>query len=242
MRCFNCEILGHYAAECQKSRRDKTSKPEVNLTQVNDDEPALLMAKCGDEKGESVVLNEGRVHPGFGQGTECENETDVWYLDNGASNHMTGQRSKFKELNEGVTGRVKFGDGSTVNIEGKGSVAFICKNGEEKILQEVYFIPTLRNNIISLGQLSEKGNKVVLNREFLWVYENDGRLLMKVTRSSNRLYKICIKENRVVCLLTKAEEVAWLWHSRLGHVNFQAMQYMCNNEMAHGLPNLIHPK
>lgn len=65
---------------------------------------------------------------------------------------------------------------------------------------------------------------------------------MKVTRSSNRLYKICIKENRAVCLLTKAEEVAWLWHSRLGHVNFQTMQYMCNNEMAHGLPNLIHPK
>lgn len=31
---------------------------------------------------------------------------------------------------------------------------------------------------------------------------------MKVKRSLNRLYKICIEENRVVCLLTKAEEVS----------------------------------
>lgn len=28
-------------------------------------------------------------------------------------------------------GQVKFGDGSTVKIEGKGKVAFRCKNGEE---------------------------------------------------------------------------------------------------------------
>lgn len=61
-------------------------------------------------------------------------ESDVWYLDNGASNHMSGQKSKFKELDEMVTCQVKFGDGSTVNIEGKGSVTFLCKSGEERVL------------------------------------------------------------------------------------------------------------
>lgn len=43
---------------------------------------------------------------------------------------MTGQKLKFKELNEDVTGRVKFRDGSSVNIEGNGSLTFICKNGK----------------------------------------------------------------------------------------------------------------
>lgn len=37
---------------------------------------------------------------------------------------MIGQRSKFKDLDEGVTGQVKFGDGSIVEIKGKGSVMF----------------------------------------------------------------------------------------------------------------------
>ena len=117
-----------------------------------------------------------------------------------------------------------------------------CKNGEERFLEEVYFIPTLCNNIISLGQLSEGGNKVILNGEHLWVYEKSGKLLIKVQRSSNRLYKLVVESNKNMCLLTKREEVSWLWHSRLGHVNFQAMQLMSNNNMARGLLVFSQPK
>lgn len=78
----------------------------------------------------------------------------MWYLDNGASNHMTGQRSKFTELDEKVIGEVRFGDGLTVSIRGKGTVTFKCKNGKKRVFKEVYFIPDLCNNILSLGQLS----------------------------------------------------------------------------------------
>ena len=42
IKCYNCNIFGHYAAECYKYRRDKEQKQEVNLAQVEDDEPALL--------------------------------------------------------------------------------------------------------------------------------------------------------------------------------------------------------
>src|SRR5438876_912157 len=124
---------------------------------------------------------------------------------------MTGQRGKFREIDERVTGKVKFGDGSTVNIKGKGTVAFQCKNGEERTLKEVYYIPNLCNNIISLGQLSEAGNRVVLNGDYLWVYEDSDKLLMKVKRTENCLYKISLEESKASCLLTKVEEDTWLW-------------------------------
>ena len=39
-----------------------------------------------------------------------EQTGDMWYLDNGASNHMTGDPTKFRKLDGGITGRVKFGD------------------------------------------------------------------------------------------------------------------------------------
>nr|GFC73797.1 zinc finger, CCHC-type [Tanacetum cinerariifolium] len=42
-----------------------------------------------------------------------------WYLDNGASNHMTGIRDHFENLAEKVSWRVKFGDGSYIEIKGK---------------------------------------------------------------------------------------------------------------------------
>ena len=59
-------------------------------------------------KGEGVYLHEGKVMlelhlTGGGDG-------DMWYLDNGASNHMTGDLEKFKVLDEAITRRVRFGD------------------------------------------------------------------------------------------------------------------------------------
>ena len=39
-----------------------------------------------------------------------------WYLDSGASNHMMGSKAAFSELDDDVTGMVKFGDGSRVAI------------------------------------------------------------------------------------------------------------------------------
>ncbi|XP_074324319.1 uncharacterized protein LOC141661234 [Apium graveolens] len=153
MRCFNCNILGHFAYECRKPRHDKEQKTEQksedNLTQIEGDEPALLLTEYGEEENNVVLLNEGSIKPQLRPKNEKTGESNLWYLDNGASNHMTGLRSKFYELDEAVTGRVNFGDGSVVHIKGKVSVAFECKNGEKQILCEVYYIPSLCSNIIS---------------------------------------------------------------------------------------------
>lgn len=203
-----------------------------------------MLTEC-EKKGENTLLiNEERVTPKLSIKDEMKQSiSNVWYLDNGSSNHMSGQRSKFKELNEQVTGQVKFEDGSTVNIEGKGSVVFRYKNGEEKELKDVYYIPSLCNNIISIGQLSEEGNKAVFSGDFVWIYENQGRLLMKVKRSVNRLYKIILKTVTASCMISsKIEDFSWLWHLRLGHVNFQALNLMSTTRMVRGMPKICQPK
>lgn len=165
----------------------------MNLSQIQDDEPALLMVEKEENQKRKLLLNEQEVVPKLKMDQEVKIESNLWYLDNGASNHMTGLRSKFKELDENITGQVKFGDGSLVDSKGKGTVMFKCKNGEEITFREVYFIPTLCSNIISLGQMAESGNKVVLNGDHLWVYDDKQRLLMKVKKSANRLYKIIMQ-------------------------------------------------
>ena len=74
-----------------------------------------------------MFLNEGKVIPS----RYDPQDNDVWYLDNRTSNHMTGNRSFFSELDEGITGRVKFGDNSCVGIKGKGSIIFQGKSGQQ---------------------------------------------------------------------------------------------------------------
>ena len=64
---------------------------------------------------------------------------------------MTDSKDSFSELDDDVTGVVRFGDGSRVAIQGRGTIIFRCQNGEHRALTDVYYIPQLRSSIISIG-------------------------------------------------------------------------------------------
>ena len=63
---------------------------------------------------------------------------------------------------------------------------------------------------------------------------------MKVKRSLNRLYKIKLNQAHPVCLLASIGDPAWLWHARLGHVNFQALKPLANKKMVGSVPLITH--
>lgn len=125
-------------------KRDKEQMEEAHFSQIPDEELALLMVECENNDKVNMLINEERVIPKLAQGDMLGNaESNLWYLDNGASNHMTGQHFKFDQLDTEVTGQVRFSDGSMVKIEGKGSITLLCKNGERRVLRDVYYIPSL---------------------------------------------------------------------------------------------------
>ncbi|GJX13195.1 zinc finger, CCHC-type containing protein [Tanacetum coccineum] len=79
-------------------------------------EPTLLMAILDNER--EVVDQEVSLHEedvGYKETTK----DSQWYLDNGASNHMTGMRDHFENLDEKVSGRVKFGRLWTITLNSK---------------------------------------------------------------------------------------------------------------------------
>lgn len=79
---------------------------------------------------QSILLGKSRRQVRLGSvGSDME---QTWYL--GASNHMTGDKSAFSELDVGVIGCVKFGDGSKVNIRGHDTIVFRCQNREHRAL------------------------------------------------------------------------------------------------------------
>jgi hypothetical protein len=98
---------------------------------------------------------------------------------------MTGRREFFTELDSNVRDSVKFGDASNVEIKGVGSVIFAAESGEHRLLTGVYYIPALRNSIISLGQLDENGSRVEMKDRVMRIWDRHRRLLAKVTRCTN---------------------------------------------------------
>jgi hypothetical protein len=108
----------------------------------------LGVNEASDQK--RVEILEEHVYAQIGNNGEHQDHWR-WILDTGATNHMTGARASFSELDFGIRGSLKFRDGSVIEIEGKGTILFLGKGGEHRWLTGVYYIPRLRANIISLG-------------------------------------------------------------------------------------------
>ena len=86
-----------------------------------------------EKPNRKVRLDERKVTPKL-----YGNQNMSWYLDTGSSNHMTGCTEKFLELELNVEGSEKFGDGSTVEVCGIGTILFKCLTGEHRILTGIY--------------------------------------------------------------------------------------------------------
>nr|GFB76940.1 zinc finger, CCHC-type [Tanacetum cinerariifolium] len=191
-QCYRCRKIGHIAPNYPL----KTKKQEQSAI-LEDTDQGNKVKEVEDQK---VSLHEEDV------GYKETSKDSLWYLDNGASNHMSGVREHFKELDEKVSGKVKFRDGSYIEIKGKGSILLECDDEKQRIISQVYYIPSLKSNLLSLGQFTEIGCKVVMEDDKLQLYDKDNKIFMKVARQRNRLYKASLRIGTPVCLLANLKD------------------------------------
>jgi hypothetical protein len=80
------------------------------------------------------------------------------------------------------------------------------------------------------------GHRILLGDDMLEVLDKQtARMIMRVPRTLNRMYKIELNAVEPKCLLANIDDQAWLWHGRLGHVNFRSMNQLVSKEMATGV-------
>lgn len=118
--------------------------------------------------------------------TEEEIETNAWVLDTGASFHVTSCREFFKTFQNGVFGKVLLADNKSLDIVGIGDVLLKLTNGKSWLLRDVRYVPQLKHNSISAGQLSsqECGVTFELSR---WKVTKEARVIAE-GRKLNTLY------------------------------------------------------
>ena len=80
-----------------------------------------------------------------------EKNEDIWLLNSGCSNHMTGNIAMFSMLDENVKSQVTLGIDNKVSVMGKGGVIFLTEKRENKSISDVYYVPGMECNILSIG-------------------------------------------------------------------------------------------
>jgi hypothetical protein len=216
--CYNCGKHGHYAKNCWAPKM-----VEENTNLVTEEEARV--------DGLVMMAN---------QDTIPDSDT-VWYLDTGASNHMTGHKHLFTEMQEVKDGNVSFGDASKIKVIGRGRVEFY-HNGKQNMIEGVYYVPDLKSNILSMGQLMEKGYSVFMKDRMMHLKDKGGRTLARIEMAKNRMYKINLRNVREMCMKIDKADKTSLWHARFGHLHYGGLKELVMKGMVHGLPDMDYTK
>lgn len=216
VECYKCHNLGHFQYECPKWNK------EANFAQVDAEEDLLLMAY--EEKHDAK-------------------RSDAWFIDSGCSNHMCGDRGMFTNLVDVVQHSVKCGNNTRMSVAGKGSVKLVF-NGTSFVVNDVYYVPDLDNNLLSVGQLQEKGVDVLMHNGLCKIYHPDKGLIACTKMSANRMF-ILLNERTTAstqlvenCLHTSSLDSTYLWHQRYGHLSYKGLRTLSAKGMVEGLPDL----
>lgn len=146
-----------------------------------------------------------------------------WLLDSGCSHHMAADEKLFKGLDRSFHSRIRIGDGKLIEAKGKGSVLVSTGSGN-KLISDVLFVPNLDQNLLSVGQLVEKGYTLVFKDDCCTVQDMNGLELISVSMT-DRCFMLDVSqvERKAYTSLTDSTD---LWHRRLGHASFRSLDLL----------------
>ncbi|GJY72099.1 retrovirus-related pol polyprotein from transposon TNT 1-94 [Tanacetum coccineum] len=160
----------------------------------------------------------------------------LWYLDSGCSKHMTGERSQLTNFVNKFLGTVKFGNDHVAKILGYGDYQI-----GNVTISRVYYVEELRHNLFSVGQFCDSNLEVAFRQHTCFIRNLESVDLLTGSRGNN-LYTLSLGDmmaSSPIFLLSNASKTkSWLWHRRLSHLNFGAINHLARHGLVRGLPNL----
>nr|GFB36086.1 retrovirus-related Pol polyprotein from transposon TNT 1-94 [Tanacetum cinerariifolium] len=164
----------------------------------------------------------------------------LWYLDSGCSKHIIGDRSQLVNFVQKFLGTVKFRNDHVAKIMGYEDYQI-----GNVTISRVYYVEGLGHNLFSIGQFYDLDLEVAFCQHTCFIGNLDGVDLLTGSRGHN-LYTLSLQDMMAslpICLLSKASKTkSWLWHHRLSHLNFGAINHLARQGLVRGLLNLKFEK
>ncbi|CAI7811878.1 unnamed protein product [Closterium sp. NIES-53] len=205
--------------ECRKRPSDWTPSKARNH-----EGNAHTTSGDADDSRESIVLLAG-------DGTNTP--SDAWFLDTGATQHMTHSASFLTNVGapRDVT-RVIFGNNKSLPVVGVGSTRLIVDGGPVDITN-VLHVPGLKVNLLSVTQLAKKGVKVTIDDAKMNLFWKGKQFAQGVL--NGELYQLKTHPRVASSNVAQGSKATLkVWHNRLAHANYDSVKELANKGLAKG--------
>eukprot|EP00253_Pinus_taeda_P028683 PITA_28683 len=165
---------------------------------------------------------------------------DAWILDSEATQHMTCRRDFFWNFQDCQLNSIFLADDTKHTPYGKGVVKVFLPGIGEKMISNVWYVPSFKKNLLSLVTIRQVGHQVIMedglvkinsvkqNLKTVMTGYEDGKLL--------RMKGIVIpRHSDFGGAVTTGISPIILWHVRYGHLNFESLSQLQKQGMVKGL-------
>jgi hypothetical protein len=135
VKCFHCHEHGHLVTNCSwKKKKNKVVGAVVGEALASQFELDFSLIACMA----SSALG------------------SVWYLDNGASFHMTRDKELFYDLEErDIKMHIEMGEDGRCSVTGIVTITFQRESGNPFQLKDVMHVPGLKKNFVPVAMLED---------------------------------------------------------------------------------------
>ena len=129
----------------------------------------------------------------------------------------------------------------------------LTKKGERKTISDVYYVPDMKCNLLSIGQLIQKGYNVFFEDNVCTIMDKPPRnkCITQVKMKRNIMFPLKmradLKKGVAMVEVTQgtfqreAKDENWLWHLRFVHLNFRGLNLLHRKGTVKGLSLIEKP-
>ncbi|CAI7783439.1 unnamed protein product, partial [Closterium sp. NIES-53] len=168
-------------------------------------------------------------------------------LNKGCSHHLMGTKEVFVDLQpSGDVKHVRGFNGALQDVQGRGTVALQGEAGRQMLIPDVLYVPGMRANLLSAGQLKENGMKLQEDGDGMLLVSAAGDVLGRASYTGQVLCtdlcpcsaKSTTPTTEVVALraiVSVTKSTPDRLHARLAHVGMNTIRSSAKHEVATGL-------
>ena len=221
LKCHHCSEKGHFRRNCPKL------KAGVQNFSSN-------IASCVSQV--SNIKLDPTFSPEFALKVSNNSVGDIWWVDSGATQHMTCVKEDFISHSKFDTPvKVNLADDSFLLSYGSGDIRLKLYEGSKNIdvlLKDALFVPGIKNKLFSISSVVEQGGSVTLKDNSCLLEINER--MYKIGHKDGKLYRLnCKPEHN--CYLGSDMKPLSLWHARYGHLNVNDLKLLVEKKMVSGL-------